>query len=134
MLNLTRLWSIPAVLGAALLAATAVPQLKASGYNDDITKVTFSGPVEIGHIALGAGTYTFKTLSGNSDRNLVEVMDQNNQHLIALVPSIPVVAPQDTGGTLVQLSEGAANTPERVHAWFVPGEYTGWEFPAPKAK
>lgn len=134
MLKHARLWSIPAVLGAALLAATAVPQLRASGYNDDITKVTFSGPVDIGHIALGAGSYVFKTLSGNSDPSIVEVMDQNNQHLIALVHSVPIVAPEDVGDSLIQLSEGPAGAPERVHAWFVPGEYTGWEFPAPKQK
>jgi hypothetical protein len=132
MLNFTRLWSVPAVLGVAFLAATAAPQLRASGYNDDITKVTFSGPVEIGHIALGAGTYTFKTLS--DDRNVVEVMDQDNSHLITMLNAIPITAPAIPDQTRIELSEGPANTPERVHAWFYPGESTGWEFPAPKAK
>ena len=84
MLNHTRLWTLPALLGAVFLVATAVPQLSAAGFNDDMTKVTFSGPVEIGHIALGAGTYVFKTLSGNNtDSNIVEVMDQDNSHLVS---------------------------------------------------
>ena len=117
-----------------MLAATAIPQLRADGFNDDMTTVTFSGPVEIGHIALGAGTYVFKTLSGSVDRNLVEVMDQNNMHLIALLNSVPVQTPQNLGDAKIELAEGPANTPERVHAWFVPGEGTGWEFPAPKVK
>jgi len=134
-LNHFRSWALPALLGAAFLAATAVPQLRASGFNDDMTKVTFSGPVDIGNIALGAGTYVFKTLDGESaDRNIVEVMDQNNMHLIALVNSIPIVAPHDLGnGARIELAEGPANSPERVHAWFVAGEWAGWEFPA-KAK
>jgi hypothetical protein len=131
MMNQFRFWSIPAVLGAALLAATAVPQLRATGLNDDITRVTFSAPVEIGHIALSAGTYVFRTMSGNSDRNIVEVMDQNDLHLIALLHSVPVLAPPDLGSSQIEMSEGPANAPERVHAWFVPGEWAGWEFPAP---
>jgi len=131
-LNQFRFWSIPAVLGAALLAATAVPQLSAADFNDDMTKVTFSGPVEIGHISLGAGTYVFKTLG--DDRNVVEVMDQDNSHLITLLNAIPITAPAIPDQTRIELSEGPANTPERVHAWFYPGESTGWEFPAPNAK
>jgi hypothetical protein len=134
MLKQTRFWSIPAVLGAALLAASAVPQLGAAGFNDDMTKVTFSGPVEIGNIALGAGTYVFKTMSGNADRNIVEVMDQDNMHLLALVNAIPISAPEIPDQTRIELKEGPANTPESVHAWFYPGETTGWEFPAPKTK
>jgi len=132
MLNQFRFWSIPAVMGAALLAATAVPQLSAAGFNDDMTTVTFSGPVEIGHIALGAGTYVFKTVT--DDRNIVEVMDQNDMHLIAMLNTIPVTAPQIPDKTQIELNEGPANTPQSVHAWFYPGDSTGWEFPALKAK
>jgi hypothetical protein len=132
MLNRTRLWTLPAVLGAVFLVATAVPQLSAAGFNDDMTKVTFSGPVEIGNHALDAGTYVFKTLS--DDRNIVEVMDQDNMHLITTVNAIPITAPVIPDQTRIELSEGPANTPERVHAWFYPGDSTGWEFPAPKMK
>jgi hypothetical protein len=132
MLNHTRLWTLPAVLGAAFLVAAAVPQLRASGYNDDMTKVTFSAPVEIGDHALNAGTYVFKTLS--DDRNIVEVMDQDNSHLVTMLNAIPITSPAMPDQAQIQLSEGPANTPERVHAWFYPGDRTGWEFPAPKMK
>jgi hypothetical protein len=135
MLNRNKMWTLPAVLGVALLAATAAPQLRASGYNDDITSVTFSGPVDIGNISLAPGTYVFKTLPGfDTDKSLVEVMDQNNQYLIALLPSIPVAAPLDLSNSRIDLAEGPANAPERVKNWFVPGEYTGWQFLPPKAK
>ena len=132
MLNHTRLFTLPVLLGAAFFVATAVPQLSAADFNDDMTKVTFSGPVEIGHISLGAGTYVFKTLS--DDRNIVEVMDQDNSHLITTLNTVPITAPVIPDQTRIELSEGPANTPERVHAWFYPGESTGWEFPAPNAK
>jgi hypothetical protein len=132
MLNHTRLWTVPTLLGAAFLAATAVPQLSAAGYNDDMTKVTFSSPVDIGSTALAAGTYVFKTLS--DDRNVVEVMDQDNSHLITMLNTIPITAPAIPDQTRIELNEGPANTPQSVHAWFYPGESTGWEFPAPKVK
>jgi hypothetical protein len=132
MLNHTRLWTLPVVLGAVFLVATATPQLSAAGFNDDMTKVTFSAPVEIGNHALDAGTYVFKTFS--DDRNLVEVMDQDNSHLIAIVNTIPITAPAIPDQTRIELSEGPANTPEHVHAWFYPGDSTGWEFPAPNVK
>jgi hypothetical protein len=129
MLNRNKMWTLPAVLGVALLAATAAPQLRASGYNDNITKVTFSGPVDIGNVALAPGTYVFKTLPGNNvDRSLVEVMDQNNQHLITLVQAIPAVAPVPLGESRIDLAEGPANAPEHVKAWYYPDQYQGWEF------
>jgi hypothetical protein len=132
MLNHTRLFTLSAILGAALLAATAVPQLSAAGFNDDITKVTFSSPVDIGSTSLAAGTYVFKTLS--DDRNIVEVMDQTNSHLITMLNTIPITAPAIPDQTRIELNEGPANSPQTVHAWFYPGESTGWEFQTPKMK
>ena len=134
MLNHVRLWILPAVLGAALLAATAVPQLMASGFNNNITKVTFSGPVDIGNVALGPGTYVFKTMSGSVNNNIVAIMDQNNMNLIALVSSIPSVTPAGLENARIDLAEGPANSPERVKAWYYPGQYTGWEFLPPNVK
>ncbi len=132
MLNHTRLWTLPAVLGAALLAATAVPQISAAGFNDDMTRVTFSGPVDIGNHSLAAGTYVFKTL--DDDRNMVEVFNQDDRHLVTILRTIPITAPVIPDQTRIELNEGPANTPQSVHAWFYPGESTGWEFPAPKMK
>jgi len=130
MLNHNRLWSRSAVWGTALLLGAAATQLSAAGFNDDRTVVTFSNPVEIGNQALGAGTYVFKTLG--DDRNIVEVMNGDGTHLVALVNTIPITAPQMPEKTLIEMNEGPANAPESVHAWFYPGETTGWEFPAPK--
>jgi hypothetical protein len=132
MLNRTRFWTVSAFLGAVFLVAAAVPQLTAAGFNDDMTTVTFSGPVDIGNHALGAGTYVFKTLS--DDRNVVEVFNQDQSHLVTMLNTIPITAPAIPDQTRIELNEGPANTPQSLHAWFYPGESTGWEFPAPKMK
>jgi hypothetical protein len=131
MFNLNLLLSRAAVIGATLLAASAVPQLRAGEFpNGNLTTMTFSGPVELSGEALPAGTYVFKTLGDN--RNIVEVMNADSNHLVALVNAIPVQANSIPGKTEVELKPGAPDSPPVVHAWFTPGDSIGWEFPTPK--
>lgn len=114
-------------LGAAFMAATAIPLLQASGFENYQTVMTFSAPVQIEGDALPAGTYVFKTR--NSDRTMVEVMNATDTHLIGLFTAIPITNPVLPTKTKVEFSEQAANLPEAMHAWFYPGESVGWEFP-----
>jgi len=113
---------------AAVLALAAVPALYAGGLNNSRSQITFSAPVEISGHTLAAGTYVFKTLP--DDRNIVVVMNSDENHLVGLFNTIEIVNPAASDATQVELSEGAANSPEVVHAWFYPGESIGWEFPA----
>ena len=129
MFNHVRLSSLAVISGLALAAAIAVPQLRADETNKKTT-MTFSAPVEISGETLAAGTYVFKTL--DNDRDIVLVMDRDDTHLIAMVHSIPVESTTISDTTRVELSEGVGNSPEVVHAWFYPGQTTGWEFPAAK--
>jgi len=130
MLTTFRLSSLSLVVGAALLIVAAAPSLKAQGeLMDWNTKVTFSGPVDIGGTALTPGTYVFRTLG--DDRNLVEIMNADETHLVALVQAVSAQAAEPSGHTRIELKEGAAGSPETVHEWFYPGESIGWEFPTP---
>jgi hypothetical protein len=129
MLKCFRVSSLTIALGAALLALTAVPSLRADGFNNWRTIVTFSGPVDIGGTALSAGTYVFRTLGDY--RNLVEIMNNDETHLIALVPAVSAQAAEPSGHTRIELKESPSGSPERVHEWFYPGETIGWEFLAP---
>jgi hypothetical protein len=129
MFNHVRLSSLTATLGAALLAATVIPQLRASDI-DNMTTMTFSAPIEISGHNLPAGTYVFKTRSNN--RDMVVIMNSEDNHLVALLQTIPIDTPVVSDTTRVELSQGAANGPEVMHAWFYPGQITGWEFLAAK--
>jgi len=133
MLKSISLSSLSLGFGAALLAMAAIPSLKAQGggLSDWQTKVTFSGPVDIGETSLAAGTYVFRTLGDESERKLVEIMNSDATHLVALVPAVLAQAAEPPDNTLIELQEGPAGSPERVHEWFYPGERTGWEFPIP---
>jgi len=113
---------------AVVLALAAVPALQAGGLNNNRSQITFSAPVEISGHVLPAGTYVFKTLS--DDRNIVVVMNGDENHLVGLFNTIGIESPTAPDETQVQLSEGTANAPEAVHAWFYPGDTLGWEFPA----
>jgi Protein of unknown function (DUF2911) len=130
MFNHVRLSSLAVISGLALAASIAVPQLRADDTNKKTT-MTFSAPVEISGESLPAGTYVFKTLY--NDRDIVLVMDRDDSHLVTIVHAIPVENSSNSDKARVELSEGIGNSPEVVHAWFYPGQTTGWEFPAAKA-
>ena len=129
MFNHVRSSSLAVISGFALAAAIAVPQLRADEINKKTT-MTFSAPFEISGETLPAGTYTFKTL--DNDRDIVLVTDRDDSHLVAIVRTIPVDSPASGNKARIELTEGVGNSPEVVHAWFYPGETTGWEFPDAK--
>jgi hypothetical protein len=123
----TRLSSLAVTFGAAILALTAVPRLRADEF-DNKTFITFNSPVEIAGKALPAGTYVFKTFQ--DDKDIVVVMTRDEDRLVALINAVPIEAPSIPDKAYVDLTEGSANSPEVVHAWFYPGDQVGWEFPA----
>jgi len=131
MFDKIRVSSLAVTLGVALLAAAAVPQLRASEF-DKKTIMTFSAPVEISGHALPAGTYVFKTLENN--RNVVVVMNSEENRVYALLQTIPIETSAVPDKVRVEFSERPANAPAAIHAWFYPGDNYGWEFPSPKAE
>jgi hypothetical protein len=131
MFDKIRVSSLAVTLGVALLAAAAVPQLRASEF-DKKTIMTFSAPVEISGHTLPAGTYVFKTLE--NDRNIVVVMNSEENRVYALLQTIPTETSAIPDKVRVELSERPGNAPAAIHAWFYPGDTHGWEFPSPKAE
>ena len=129
MFNQVRLTSLSVTLGVALLAATAVPQLRASD-RDKKTIMTFTAPIRVSGVILPAGTYVLKTFS--EDRNVVVVTNRDETQVEATVHTIPIEAPVIPNKARVELSEGSATTPEALSAWFYPGDELGWSFPALK--
>jgi hypothetical protein len=129
--NQVRLTSLSVTLGVALLAAVAVPQLRASD-RDKKTIITFTAPIRISGVILPAGTYVFKTFS--EDRNVVVVTNREQTQVEATVQTIPIEAPAIPDKARVELSEGSPNTPEALSAWFYPGDELGWSFPTLKTR
>jgi hypothetical protein len=120
------------LVGVGVLGAM-LPQAKADEWNQK-TILTFSGPVEIPGRVLKAGTYVFKLMDSESDRNIVQVFNKDENHLYGTFLAIPDYRMKPTGKPVITFEERAAGSPEAVKAWFYPGENYGHDFVYPKAK
>ncbi len=117
-----------------------------SGQADQLdrkTIFTFSAPVRVGETTLPAGTYTFKSMDLGADRNVVQIFDADDMHLITTIMAIPDYRVEPTGDTVVKFAETAngqqasGNIPDSgipIKEWFYPGENFGEEFPVAPAE
>jgi len=121
-----------AVLCVAAFAAMLTPAVLMADESNKKTTITFSAPVEIPGKVLPAGTYVFKLLDSSSNRNIVQIFDQDETHVIATLLAVSTDMIQPPDQTIVRFAERASNEPEAVKAWFYPGESVGWEFVYPE--
>jgi len=113
-------------LSLAALAFSA--SVKADAWNKK-TFVTFSQPVEVpGGVVLPAGAYVFKLLDSASNRHIVQIFNEDQNHVYATVLAIPNYRLQVTGKTVITFTERAAGEPPAIKAWFYPGDNFGQEF------
>jgi hypothetical protein len=131
-------------LGPALVFALSITVLctmfsstaSAQAWNKR-TSVTFSGPVEIpgvGAQVLPAGTYVFRLLDSQSDRNIVQILNADESHVYATILAIPNYRLRATDKTVMTFAERAAGEPQAIRAWFYPGDNSGQEFVYPKKR
>jgi hypothetical protein len=92
------------------------------------TKVTFNGPVEVPGVVLPAGTYWFTLMSDDADRNIVQVWDASRQRLLTTALTVPDYRMHPTGQPVIKFEERASSRPEALRAWFYPGDNFGHEF------
>lgn len=128
-----KLTMIVVVVTLIVLGSALAPRIDADTW-DQLTKVTFSGPVEIPGQVLPAGTYWFKLLDSPSDRNIVQIYNADQSKQIAMIMAIPDYRLKPTDKTVITFDERAANSPEAVKAWFYPGDNYGQEFVYPKPR
>ena len=122
-------------VGVCLIAlgSALAPQANADTW-DRLTKVTFSGPVEIPGQVLPAGTYWLKLLDSPSNRNIVQIFNEDRNKVHATILAIPDYRLKPTDKTVITFDEREANSPPAVKAWFYPGDTYGQEFVYPKER
>jgi hypothetical protein len=101
------------------------PQLRADDW-DKKTEVTFAEPVEVPGAVLEPGHYVLKLLGSPSNRNIVEI--QNEDHVAMVMFTIPVDRPDPPDRTVLTFYEMPAGQPRALHQWFYPGDRMGREF------
>ena len=111
----------------------APPQARADAWNQE-TIFTFNEPVEIPGQVLPAGTYVFKLANSDSDRNIVEVLNKDQNHMYGFFMAIPDYRLRPSGKPIITFEERAADAPPAVRAWFYPGDNYGHEFVYPKVR
>jgi hypothetical protein len=90
--------------------------------------------VEIPGRVLDAGTYVFKLVDSQADRNIVQVFNKRENVVYGTFLTIPDYRLKPSGKTIITFEERAAGAPEAVRAWFYPGQNYGHQFVYPKAK
>lgn len=119
-----------------LVALTFLPRAQADEWNRKTT-VTFSAPVEVpgvGAQTLPAGTYVFKIFDSQSDRHIVQIFNEAENHVYTTILAIPNYRLKATDKTVMTFKERAAGQPEAIRAWFYPGREWGEEFVYPKLR
>jgi hypothetical protein len=99
--------------------------------------VTFSQQVEIpgvGAHVLPAGKYVFKLMDSLSDRNIVQIFNEDQTQVHATILAIPNYRLRATDKTVMTFRERPAGLPEALRAWFYPGANWGQEFVYPKTR
>jgi hypothetical protein len=120
------------ILSVLALGTAFAPRLAADAANQ-LTKVTFSAPVEIPGQVLPAGTYEFKILDFTAP-DIVQIMNQNGTKVYATVLTIPDYHLKPTGKSVINFRERPVTSPEAMRAWFYPGDNYGHEFVYPKPR
>jgi LPXTG-motif cell wall-anchored protein len=125
------------MMSVLVLVALVFPSRMNSQSWNKRTKVTFSAPVEIpgvGAQVLPAGTYYFKLLDSGSDRHIVQIFNEREDHVYSTILAIPNYRLQPTSKTVMTFRERAAGEPEAIRSWFYPGDNFGQEFVYPKLR
>lgn len=132
-LNLTSKWTRPFCMAVATLcvAMLGIGLAVRADEHDKKTVVTFNAPVEIPGKALPAGTYVFKLLDSTGNRNIVQIFDKDEQHLIGTILAIPDYRMQPSDKPIIQFEERPAGSPMAIKAWFYPGDNYGQMFVYP---
>ena len=114
-----------------LLSAAFAPALKADEWNKR-TILTVNEAIQVPNKTLEPGKYVMKLLDSPSNRHIVQIFDENEQHLITTVLAIPNYRLQPTGKTAFGFWETPAGQPKALRSWFYPGDNFGQEFAYPK--
>jgi hypothetical protein len=118
--------SLPLIATASALALL-LPSANADTFNKK-TKLTFSHPIKVPGVTLAAGSYIFKLVDSQSNRNIVQIMNVRENKLYSTVLAIPDYRLNPSSHTIMTFGETGAGCAPAVKVWFYPGDNTGSRF------
>ena len=119
-----------AALATSLMSSSFIPTLNASD-SDKRTIVTISQPVSVEGTILEAGKYVLMLQEEPSGQNIVRILNGDGTRLITTVLAIHTYRLEPTSQSEFKFYESAGGQPAAWHAWFYPGDNSGFEFRQP---
>lgn len=121
-----------ATLGGLVLA-TGVGMFKAKADAwDKKTIMTVDQPIQVEDTYLEPGTYVLKLLNSSSNRNIVQIYNKDQNHLINTIMAINNYRLDPTDRSQFTFYETPAGSVKAMRGWFYPGDNYGQEFRYPK--
>ena len=120
------------LIGCLLLTGAAT-RANADEWNKK-TYITTSQSIEVPGAILPPGRYVFKLLDSPSNRHIVQVMNERENHVYCTNLAIPKERMEPADKTILTFYEVPGGGPEPVRAWFYPGDLIGQEFVYPKKR
>jgi hypothetical protein len=114
-------------LSLTVLCLLMAPKAKADE-QDSKTVVILSAPIAVpgvGAQTLPAGTYLFKDLNSSSDRDIIQISNQDETHVFATVIGVPNSRLKASDKMVTMYDERPAGEPQALKAWFYPGRAWG---------
>ena len=121
------------LIGSVLIGGLVAfaPAMSAQGPLDEMTYVTFSGPVDLPSVGLPAGTYIFRLADRNDARNVIQVLSADGSKVYAMVEGVPATRPESTDQVMATFAEPGSGAPPAVRTFFFPHDTLGFEFMYP---
>jgi hypothetical protein len=127
-----RSWKLLEILLSIAVISLVIAVKVHASVADQKTIVTFNQPVDIPGKVLTPGTYVFKVLDLAGSRNVIQVLDKNETHVIATFIALPTEMSKPPEKPFIRFKEQAAGAPPALEAWFYPGNTIGHEFVYPR--
>jgi len=122
---------LAAFCGVGLAAGILAVRAQADPW-DKKTILTVNKSFQVQDRLLPAGTYVFKLLDSSANRHVVQILNEDQSHIIDTVMAIPNYRLQPTGHSRFTFWETPPGAAPALRAWFYPGDNFGQEFRYPK--
>jgi hypothetical protein len=117
------------VCAVAVCAAALIQHPSAAPNAQRTTRLTFSQPVKLPGIALGAGTYIFELAAPDAGSDVVRVLSRDRTQSFYMGFTRVVDRPSGISeDKVVSLGEAAAGEAPPITAWWPKGDSTGRQF------
>jgi hypothetical protein len=115
-------------LATVLFSGPLALSLRADEWNEE-TNMTVNDAISVDGTVLPPGDYVLKLMDSNTDRNVVQIYDQDQKHLITTVIANSAYRAQPTGKPVLSFYETPTGQAPALRTYFYPGDEDGLQFP-----